>query len=128
MDLHCLLMIAYSLLKRDIYLQQLFDKKDNTIIAYVGANTLLQSKFSENIIQKFNCFEKGKQIIEQAIKNDPDNIEIIFLRYLNQINSPWFLNYKQNISEDYELLISNVNFINDPYLKNIINKALNKYQ
>ena len=102
----------------------LFDKKNNTIDAYIGANNLLISKFSKNIVKKFKYFEKGKKLIEQAIKNDPKNIEIIFLRYLNQINSPWFLNYNQNLVEDRDFLIKNFNLINDPYFKNIIQKIL----
>lgn len=102
----------------------LLDKKDNTIDAYIGANNLLISKFSKNIVKKFKYFEEGKKLIEQAIKNDPKNIEIIFLRYLNQINSPWFLNYNQNLGEDRDFLIKNFNLINDPYFKNVIQKIL----
>ena len=102
----------------------LFDKKNNTIDAYIGANNLLISKFSKNIVKKFKYFEEGKKLIEQAIKNDPKNIEIIFIRYLNQINCPWFLNYNQNLVEDRDFLIKNFNLINDPYFKNIIQKIL----
>ena len=102
----------------------LLDEKDNTIDAYIGANNLLISKFSKNIVKKFKYFEEGKKLIEQSIKNDPKNIEIIFLRYLNQKNSPWFLNYNQNIVEDYDFLIKNLNFISDPYFKNVIEKIL----
>ena len=102
----------------------LFDKKNNAIDAYIGANNLLISKFSKNIVKKFKYFEEGKNLIEQAIKNDPKNIEIIFIRYLNQINSPWFLNYNQNLGEDRDFLIKNFNLINDPYFKNVIKKIL----
>ena len=102
----------------------LFDKKNNTIDAYIGANNLLISKFSKKIVKKFKYFEEGKNLIEQAIKNDPKNIEIIFIRYLNQINCPWFLNYNQNLGEDRDFLIKNFNLINDPYFKNVIQKIL----
>ena len=105
------------------YLNQLTEK-DNTINAYIGANNLLISKFSNNIIKKFKYFEEGRKIIENSIKNDPENIEIIFLRYLNQRNSPWFLNYNQNLVEDYDFLIKNLNLISDPYFKNVIQKIL----
>ena len=102
----------------------LFDKKNYTIDAYIGANNLLISKFSKNIVKKFKYFEEGKNLIEQAIKNDPKNIEIIFIRYLNQINCPWFLNYNQNLVEDRDFLIKNFNLINDQYFKNVIQKIL----
>ena len=102
----------------------ILDKKDNTIDAYIGANNLLISKFSKNIVKKFKYFEEGKKLIEQAIKNDPKNIEIIFIRHLNQINSPWFLNYNQNLGEDRDFLIKNFNLINDQYFKNVIQKIL----
>ena len=80
-------------------------------------------KIRHIFIKKFKHFEEGRKIIEQSIKNDPENIEIIFLRYLNQRNSPWFLNYNQNLAEDYDFLIKNLKFISDPYFKNVIQKA-----
>ena len=59
---------------------------------------------------------------------DPNNIEIRFLRYINQLNIPWFLNYKKNIKEDYNFIISNLDMIKSEKLKNQIITSLKEYK
>ena len=105
----------------------LAELKNNTINAYLGANYLLYCNISKDVFEKFSYFEKGKEIIEQAIKLEPDNIEIKFLRYINQINPPWFLNYKQNIKDDYQFITSNLHNIKNQKLKNKILQTIINY-
>ena len=107
---------------------QLIKNKNNTLHAYSGANSLLYSKVSSNIFEKFSYFEKGKTIIQQAIDKEPNNIEIKFLRYINQLNTPWFLNYKKNINEDYNFITSNLEMIKSEKLKNQIKATLKEYK
>ena len=57
-----------------------FEKKDNTINAYIGANALLYCKFSNDVFEKFSYFVEGKKMIEEAIKMDPNNLEIKFIQ------------------------------------------------
>ena len=110
------------------FLLNSFDKKTNIIDAYIGANSLLYCKFSDDVFKKFSYFEKGKMMIEEAIKKDPDNVEVKFLRYINQNNIPWFLNYNQNIEEDYKFITSHLNSIDDKDFKNLIIKTLKIYK
>ena len=105
-----------------------FEKKDNTINAYIGANALLYCKFSNDVFEKFSYFQEGKKMIEEAIKLDPDNLEIKFLRFINQTNAPWFLNYKSNIKDDYKFISSNLNLISDESFKRIIVETLKAYK
>ena len=105
-----------------------FEKKDNTINAYIGANAFLYCKFSNDVFEKFSYFQEGKKMIEEAIKIDPNNLEIKFLRYINQNNTPWFLNYKKNITEDYKFITSNLNLIHDEDFKKIVVETLKIYK
>ena len=67
-------------------------------------------------------------MIEEAIKLDPDNLEIKFLRFINQTNAPWFLNYKSNIKDDYKFISSNLNLISDESFKKLIIETLKAHK
>ncbi|MDC3104810.1 hypothetical protein OA521_00535 [bacterium] len=105
-----------------------FENKNNIINAYIGANTLLYSKYFNNSFKKYSYFKEGKKMIEEAVKLDPDNLEIKFLRFINQTNAPWFLNYKSNIKDDYKFISSNLNLISDESFKRIIVETLKAYK
>ena len=102
--------------------------ENNLVLAYNGANTLLYCTKTNNVFKKFSYFEKGKYMIEQAIKNEPKNVEITFLRYINQKNTPWYLNYKKNIKEDYKFIIQNINIINDQKFRNKVIETLKTFK
>ena len=102
--------------------------ENNLVLAYNGANTLLYCTKTNDVFKKFSYFEKGKYMLEQAIKNEPKNVEIKFLRYINQKNTPWYLNYKKNIKEDYKFIMQNINIINDQKFRNKIIKTLKTFK
>ena len=113
---------SISLLLKDM------DTENNLVLAYRGANTLLYCTKTNNVFKKFSYFEKGKYMIEQAIKNEPKNVEITFLRYINQKNTPWYLNYKKNIKEDYKFIMQNINIINDQKFRNKVIETLKTFK
>ena len=104
------------------------NSENNLVLAYNGANTLLYCTKTNNVFKKFSYFEKGKYMIEQAIKNEPKNVEITFLRYINQKNTPWYLNYKKNIKEDYKFIMQNINIINDQKFRNKVIETLKTFK
>ena len=104
------------------------DTENNLALAYRGANTLLYCTKTNNVFKKFSYFEKGKYMIEKAIKNEPKNVEITFLRYINQKNTPWYLNYKKNIKEDYKFIMQNINIINDQKFRNKVIETLKTFK
>ena len=77
-------------------------------------------------ISKWNTFKKGKGNIEQAIKIEPDNVELRFIRLSIQKNIPSFLGYKSNIDEDIEFIKKNRNQICIEILNNNIEMLLKK--
>ena len=57
-----------------------------------------------NPYTKLSYFNDGKKLIDQAIKMDPKNAELRYLRFMIQQNTPDFLNYSDDINADFEIL------------------------
>jgi hypothetical protein len=75
------------------------------LLAYKGASSAASAGQVDGVKNKFSYFKKGKSDLEQAIKLDPKDPEIRFLRLATQTNAPGFLLYKGNISEDKDLVL-----------------------
>lgn len=118
--------------EKAIYSQQiavdLIDKlnasNNNTFLGYKGAVTMIMAKHVFSPYKKLNYFKNGKEILEQAIIKEPLNIELRFLRFSIQSNSPKFLDYHSNLPSDKSFLLKEVKTINDTDLKQRITKFL----
>ncbi|RZL38292.1 MAG: hypothetical protein EOO96_03245 [Pedobacter sp.] len=93
---------------------------DALINGYKGAGTMILANHVFNPISKLSKFNKGKKLIEQAIKADPNGIELRYLRFTIQTNLPGFLGYKSNIKSDKVFLINGLANLSDIDLKNRI--------
>jgi len=71
---------------------------------YYAVAKILKSKFLINPISKYSEFNQGKLMLEEVISLFPNNLELRFLRYCIQYNSPSFLNYNQNLNLDKQLI------------------------
>jgi len=78
---------------------------------------MMRCRYGLNPIHKFRRFKKGKSLIEEAVKKEPDNPEIRFVRFAIQTNIPAFLNYNHHITKDKKYLLDNVKTIKDKKLK-----------
>lgn len=74
--------------------------------AYAGALIMKQSQFFETPKEKANRFKVGKDLLEQAIKAQPQNPEYRFLRFAIQENAPKILKYNGNLTEDKDIIIT----------------------
>lgn len=82
--------------------------KDNKVMqAYKGAAIALKAKFAKDRKAKKSLFIDGVKLIENAIKSEPNNIELRLIRLSIQENTPKILNYKSNINEDKKLILTN---------------------
>ena len=79
---------------------------NKTMLAYKGASIALKAKFASDRKTKKDLFTKGIQILEKALKADPNNAEIRLIRLSIQENTPKILNYKGNIQEDKQLILT----------------------
>lgn len=93
---------------------------------YLAAATMMMAKYSFSPIRKFNYFEKGKKLLEQAIQKDPEEVELRYLRFAVQSNLPGFLGYKKQMKYDRAFLESSVPNLTDEELKQMIKEILIK--
>jgi len=77
--------------------------------AYVAVAEMTSAKYKINPISKLTAFNNGKKLLESAIKADPLNPELVFIRYTIQTQAPSFLGYSKNISSDRLFLMSKLN-------------------
>lgn len=96
------------------------------LICYKGAAEMMQAKYGFNPVNKFIRFKTGKKLIEDAVKKEPENLEIRFLRFTIQTNLPAFLNYNNDIKEDRAYLLANLKTAKDQKLKQDILNYLSK--
>ena len=97
-------------------------RTENTPVlqAYKGAVLTLMAKFSKSKSDKKEFFREGTSLIEKSINIDPDNLEIRYLRFGVQENSPRFLGYHKNTAEDKEFILEHYSSISSEELKEII--------
>ncbi len=90
---------------------------NNVLLGYKGAVKMIMAKHYFYPWQKLNSFNEGKNILENAIAKDENNIELIYLRFSIQSHSPKFLNYANNISIDKLFLLKSISAIKDKDLQ-----------
>jgi len=94
--------------------------RDPSLTGYYGACMMVSAKYSNNPFKKLSLFNKGKEILESAIKNDFMNAELRFLRLGIQNNAPSFLGYNDSIEFDKLFLMNSQATLTDPDLKKLI--------
>ena len=90
---------------------------DNTILGDIGMSFMLKAKYAWLPNYKMSYFNKGKDFLESAISNDPQNLELIFMRFCVQSNAPGFLFYSNNLRSDKAFILNTFNSIKDNDLK-----------
>lgn len=81
-------------------------KSDPLLLGYKAMAHMLQAKHSWNPYHKIDQFNSGKELLELAIANRPENSELRFLRFCIQSNAPFFLGYADKLEEDKKLILS----------------------
>jgi hypothetical protein len=93
-------------------LHHYFEKKDKlsspTEMAYKGATIALMAKFSAGPHTKLKYVNKALEVINEAVKIDPENFEIRYLRFSVERNLPAILNSSKNIEQDIEIIIGHL--------------------
>lgn len=81
--------------------------KGNWILTgYRGVMLTMKADRVVNPVSKLSAFNEGKGLLEQSITAQPNEFELIFLRFSVQSESPSFLKYKGNINADKSYLLS----------------------
>ena len=79
-----------------------------TLYGYNAAGTMLKANHAVWPMDKLNYFSEGKEQLEKVIEIYPQNVELRFIRYNIQKNSPGFLKYNQNLKRDSLFILTNI--------------------
>ena len=93
-------------------------KNDSIIYAYRTVADLMLIKYKYNPLYKLKLFTECSRELDLIVTNNFKNIEIRFLRYCIQKQTPRFLGYNDNQELDYQFIIQNID---------IQSKELQKY-
>ncbi|MEM9985435.1 MAG: hypothetical protein AAF804_10095 [Bacteroidota bacterium] len=77
-------------------------------LAYQASTRVLQANFTLMPLSKLAYLKEAMKLFRQAVKLDPENIEIRFLRYSIQYNLPRYLHESGDMSEDKAVIFRNL--------------------
>jgi hypothetical protein len=92
--------------------------------SYNIISDLMECNFILNPFLKYKIFKNSTQQLDSIICLNAKYTEILFLRYLVQLNSPAFLGYNTNLDNDYKFIINNI-YSENQDLKDFILPILN---
>ena len=90
--------------------------------AFYAVGNFFMAKHAVNPISKYSYFNKGKKLLEDAVKKEPNSIEIRMMRYISQEKTPKFLGYNENMKADKEFILKNYKNSDDENLVSFIKK------
>jgi hypothetical protein len=94
------------------------ETSDPVLNGYIGGLYIAHSKHAP-LTGKISALKTGTSMLENSIKQKPNNIELLFLRLTIQLNLPTFLGYNDNIDSDRKFVLANYKSA-PPLLKNRI--------
>src|SRR5690606_27585623 len=104
----------------DALIENITMEDSAVLVGYRGASLALMAKVEKGIKDKTDSFKKGAEFLEYAVKSAPNNIEVRFIRFSVQENSPGRVNYKGSMEEDKSFILENFENISSPSLKEYI--------
>jgi hypothetical protein len=102
------------------------DKSLPIVKGYTAMSYMLLAKHGFNFLARYNNFITGRDLLEKAIAEDRNNVELRFLRLSVQLNVPSILNYSDSIEADKSIVKTQYQFIKDPDLKEKIRSFFTK--
>lgn len=94
-----------------LMLAERFEKNppsDPLLMAYYGASSAAAPNCLFNPASKIAYFRRGKSLLAESVRLQPQSFEIRFLRFATQSKTPSFLGYNGNLDEDRRFLIANI--------------------
>ena len=95
--------------------QRLYDKlltidesSQPLLLGYKGMACFMICHHALNPYSKIKYFLQGRSYLDQALKRDPGNLELRFLRFTVQTNAPEFLGYTRNILADKTFILNSL--------------------
>ena len=86
--------------------QDAFNKTKKPIFeAFFAVGNFFMAKHAVNPLSKYSYFNKGKKALDNAVSKDPNNLEIRFMRYISQEQTPAFLGYNKDLKSDKTFIL-----------------------
>ncbi len=85
---------------------------------YIGAVNIARARHAP-IMDKRGFLKTGIALLEEAIKEKPNNTELLFLRLTIQSKLPSFLGYNDNIEADKKFVLANFSTTPSPLKERI---------
>lgn len=82
--------------------------KCNLARPYEASATMQKAQFAFAPWTKYKYFLKGKKMLEDFIRENPDNVDGRYVRFLVQSHAPFFLGYNSNLQEDARVIRDNI--------------------
>lgn len=79
----------------------------NLANAYRGAALITKGKFAKGLKNKKQDIVQGAALLDKAVANKPNDLEIRLIRLIIQENLPKIVGYKSNLKEDREMIVNN---------------------
>lgn len=96
------------------------------LLGYSGALRMAKGKHAFDPISKMIHFGAGKDLLEEAIAQDPTNVELRFLRLTIQVNVPRFMNYSDDREADLAIVEGKLPDVKDPVIHERIERFIAK--
>lgn len=101
------------------------DEIANLRLAYQATSVALKARETWLPWEKLAYFQQAMNLFEKALAYQMEEIEVRFLRYTIQKNTPFFLGLSTHVQEDKQLIIKYIESSNtDLYMKQSIAKYL----
>jgi hypothetical protein len=82
------------------------EKPDALTLAYKASTDALKAKHAWSPYAKLDYMNSFDKFINEAISMNSDDIEIRFLRYSVQLNTPKYLGLSKNLTEDKSMIVN----------------------
>ncbi|KGE12774.1 hypothetical protein [Sphingobacterium deserti] len=103
------------------HLESLGKHADSPVeLGYEAAYHMFMARHTGNPIKKMSYFKDGKKMLEKQIANNPNNVELRYIRLCIQYYIPSYLGYRDNIEEDKDFLMNNLYKLNDKEAKELL--------
>lgn len=95
---------------------------DKILVAYKGGVSAIMAQFAKGIKEKTDLFKEGRDLLEYAVEEAPENIEIRCIRMGVQENSPKITGYRDNIEDDKKFILTNYKHTRSKEVKKVVKK------
>ncbi|GAB1309588.1 hypothetical protein KH5_22710 [Urechidicola sp. KH5] len=96
----------------EFYINELENANSVECQGYLAGMYFMKSRYAGFPLTKMKYFKRGKKLLEQLIAENPNHIELRYLRLIMQYRVPEFLGYHEHKQLDYNYITTNIESAN----------------